>query len=385
MNPYANLGDRQFWRRSISNVERRDVDPVADPRFRIERTAKVATSGSCFAQHISRQLQRIGFNFFVTEDGTDLPEQARRDRQFGVYSARFGNIYTTAQLHQLFQEAFGARVPAERAWQRADGAFIDPYRQQVEPEGFRTVEDLLADRAIHLAAVRRMFVECDVLIFTLGLTEGWRSKLDGSVFPLAPGVVAGAFDPDFHEFVNFGVGEAHADLRAFLLAFRAVNPQAKVLLTVSPVPLIATYEPRSVLSSTSYSKSVLRVVAEMARAEFDWVDYFPSFEIITGNHARGAYFDDDLREVNALGVAHVMRCFLDNLTDAERTRMADPTPFDAPSMLGRDIICDEEMIEAARGGADAGVPIYIPPPVRSRLQRWTGWVQRRLARRRVDR
>ena len=191
MNPYASLDDRQFWRRSVSNVERRNVDPVAEPRFQIARDAKVATSGSCFAQHISRQLSQIGFNFFVTEDGADLPEQERRNRQFGVYSARFGNIYTTAQLYQLFQEAFGARIPVERAWQRADGAFVDPYRQQVEPEGFPTVEDLLAARAVHLAAVRRMFVECDVLIFTLGLTEGWRSKVDGSVFPLAPGVARG--------------------------------------------------------------------------------------------------------------------------------------------------------------------------------------------------
>ena len=149
--------------------------------------------------------------------------------------------------------------------------------------------------------------------------------------------------------------------------------------------LIATYEKRSVLSSTNYSKSVLRVVAEMVRAEFDWVDYFPSFEIVTGNHSRGAYFDDDLREVNPLGVAHVMRCFLNNLTDAAQIYAADPAPFDAPSLLGRDIICDEEMIEAVRGGQDAGVHIPIPPPARSRLQRWTGWVQRRLPWRRVRR
>lgn len=378
MNPYSDLGDHQFWRRSISQVERSEIDPVVNPRFLIDPQAKVATAGSCFAQHIARQLSQIGFNYLVTEDGDDLPNQERRDRQFGVYSARFGNIYTTAQLRQLFEEAFGTRVPAERVWQRADGAFVDPYRQQVEPAGFASPEALLADRATHLEAVRRMFCECDILIFTLGLTEGWRSRVDGSVFPLAPGVAAGAFDPEAHEFVNFGVDQVHADLRAFLLALREVNPGAKILLTVSPVPLIATYEPRSVLCSTVYSKSVLRVAAEMARAEFSHVDYFPSFEIVTGNHAQGAYFNEDLREVNALGVSHVMRCFRNNLTSTDRPRLPVPVPFDIAAAQRMDILCDEEMIEVVRGGPAAGLHMRPPPVRRPRLQRWAGWVRRRL-------
>ena len=40
-----------------------------------------------------------------------------------------------------------------------------------------------------------MFEQSEIFIFTLGLTEAWRSKKDGAVFPLAPGVSAGSFDP----------------------------------------------------------------------------------------------------------------------------------------------------------------------------------------------
>ena len=36
--------------------------------------------------------------------------------------------------------------------------------------------------------VREVFETCDVFVFTLGLTEGWVSTLDGAVYPLAPGV-----------------------------------------------------------------------------------------------------------------------------------------------------------------------------------------------------
>ena len=345
-NPYSNLPAHQFWRRSISNVAAHDVDPVVDPRFKIERTAKVATAGSCFAQHISRRLRAMDFNYFVPENGEDLPAEAREGRQFGVFSARYGNLYTTAQLLQLFQEAFENRRPIDTAWPRPDGRMVDPLRPQVEPAGYGTAGDVAAERARHLEAVRSVFRDADVFVFTMGLTEAWRSREDGSVFPLAPGVAAGAFDPARHEFVNFDVADVARDLFAFLDALKAINPGVKVLLTVSPIPLIATFEPRSVLTSTAYSKSVLRVVADMAIRRYDWVDYFPSYEIITGSHAAGRYYESDAREVSHLGVAHAMRCFLDNYVEG-RVRAASP-PATAAPVSNAGLICDEETIDAVR-------------------------------------
>ena len=75
------------------------------------------------------------------------------------------------------------------------------------------------------------------------------------------------------------------------------------------VALVATYEDTHVLPATVYSKSALRVVAEMATRAHDRVGYFPSYEIITGPQSRGAFFEDDLREVRPEGVAHVMSIF----------------------------------------------------------------------------
>jgi len=345
-SPYSDLPAHQFWRRSISNVAPHEVDPVVDPRFKIDIEARVATAGSCFAQHISRRLSGMGFNYFVPENGEGLPAEAREGRQFGVFSARYGNLYTTAQLRQLFEEAFGRRRPRDSAWLRRDGRLVDPFRPQVEPAGFVAQIDVAEARTQHLDAVRSVFRDSDVLVFTMGLTEAWRSRKDGSVFPLAPGVAAGQFDPGLHEFVNFDVDEVSRDLFAFLDGLKAINPGVKVILTVSPVPLIATFEPRSVLTSTVYSKSVLRVVADMATRRHDWVDYFPSYEIITGSHAGGRYYEDDAREVSHLGVAHAMRCFFDNYIEG-RARPLTPARPPAP-LSNASLICDEKMIDAVR-------------------------------------
>jgi hypothetical protein len=343
-NPYKGLPDHQFWRRGVSGVEHHLLDPIVAPRFRIAQTERVATAGSCFAQHISKRLASAGFNYFVTEDGAGLIEAERTTRNFGVFSARYGNLYTTAQLLQLFQEAFELRQPEEIAFQRPDGRFVDAFRQQVEPEGYATIEDVAHARHEHLAAVRRMFVECNVFVFTLGLTEAWRSTSDQSVYPIAPGVVGGAFDPARHAFVNFDLAAVEADLEAFLAELKRVNSSVRVLLTVSPVPLIATYEKRHVLVSTTYSKSVLRVAAEQAMRRHDWVDYFPSYEIITGSYAGGLYYEDDFREVNNLGVAHAMRCFMRNYTEGGVRR--DTAAAEVAGNRTSDIVCDEEAIAA---------------------------------------
>lgn len=347
-SPYRGLPAHQFWRRSISTIEHHRIDPVTHTRFKIGRNARVGTAGSCFAQHISRRIMASGFNYLVTEAGEGIDAAQRTARNYGTFSARYGNIYTTIQLLQLFDEAFGRRVPLDRAWTRPDGRFIDPFRQQIEPAGFSDENAVLAERSRHLAAVRRLFKDTDVFVFTLGLTEAWRSREDGSVFSAAPGVVGGTFDASKHEFVNFDVEQTYGALAEFLEKFHAINPSAKILLTVSPVPLIATYEPRSVLVSTTYSKSVLRVAAEMALKAFDWVDYFPSYEIITGSFSGGLYYEPDRREVNALGVSHAMRCFMKNYIEGRDDRMTEIAPEAVRNASAAGIVCDEEIMDAVR-------------------------------------
>jgi hypothetical protein len=347
-NPYANLPDHQFWRRAVAGIEPFLFDPVVSTRFMIDRNERVATAGSCFAQHISNRLSRIGFNYFVPEAGNDLSPEQRKELNYGVFSARFGNLYTTRQLLQLFEECFDGRSAAEGVWQRKDGRYVDALRPQIAPAGYGTAEEVLAERKRHLAAVRRMFEDCAVFVFTLGLTEAWHSRIDGTVYPVAPGVSGGSFDPERHEFINFDVLQVMADLDRFLTRLKQLNPGVKVVLTVSPVPLIATYEPRNVLVSTTYSKSVLRVAAETAYRKHEWVDYFPSYEIITGNYNNSAYFESDYRGVNSIGVDHAMRCFLAHYTEAGVRQGQAPVVAVAAAGAGGDIVCDEEALDQIR-------------------------------------
>ncbi|MFW2545258.1 GSCFA domain-containing protein [Primorskyibacter sp. 2E107] len=314
-HPYKDLPAKHFWRKAIADVPRHDVMLPVNSSFKIAPEDKVATAGSCFAQHLAKGLEQAGFRYFVPEDGAELTPEQRAKENYGVFSARYGNIYTTLQLHQTLLEAYGEAVPQDRVWQGKDGRFYDPYRPAIQPGGFESEAAVLEARETMLAAVRRIVEDSDIFVFTLGLTEGWRNTADGWAYPVVPGSIAGAFDPDKHEFFNMTFREVQEALEASLAIFRKHNPTIRVLLTVSPVPLVATYEDRHVLTATTYSKSVLRAVVEETARAHDWVTYFPSYEIITGHYNGGLYFEEDMRNVAMRGVRHVMQNFMQEMTN----------------------------------------------------------------------
>ena len=352
-HPYRGLPGEAYWRRSVAG-QGPAIDPLAGPFLTLDREDKVATAGSCFAQHIARHLKKSGFHFLVTETAHPIvPAEAAARHGYGQFSARYGNIYTARQLLQLFDRAYGAFVPAEDIWPAPDGIrVVDPFRPTIEPEGYASETELRADRAHHLAKVRAMFETLDVFVFTLGLTEGWESSIDGAVFPLCPGVSGGTFDGARHRFHNFRVGEVTADLAAFIARLRGVNPQARIIFTVSPVPLAATMSGNHVLAATTYSKSVLRAAAQEIAEDHEGVFYFPSYEMITGAPAAARYFAEDMRNVTEEGVGHVMSVFLRHAAGIEPTEAPAPAPEavpDATIAAARawvEVMCDEAMLDA---------------------------------------
>lgn len=358
--PYSGLPSRQFWTRDLGIANPPEFDPVTSVPFALSQTDRIVTAGSCFAQHLARGLVAAGFDHFVTERAHPIFYSSVVERySYGHFSARYGNIYSARQFLQLIQRAYGLFTPAVEYWLEGDeGRAIDPFRPRIQPSGFASIQELRADRLQHFAAVRRAFEEADVLVFTLGLTEAWEDTRDGAIYPLAPGVSGGVYDPQTVRFRNFDMAETRDDLIAALELIRTRNPALRIILTVSPVPLNATYENKHVAVATSYSKAVLRCAAEEVTRVVPQSTYFPSYEIITAPHMRGRYFGQDARQVLPAGVAHVMKVFFRHFAPSRDKTEDLPSPAAAAEQAqqeqGRlhraemqrivDVICDEEVI-----------------------------------------
>lgn len=310
------------------------LDPVVGTQFKISPADKIASAGSCFAQHIALYLKQNNYNYFMTEP---CPPGGQ------FFSAQYGNIYTTAHLSQLIQRISGAFAPQETTsiWQRAeDGLYVDAFRPTISPPR-KTPDEVLLDRQAHLANVKKLFQEMEIFVFTLGLTECWRGREDGVVFPVAPGVMNTGLSADSFEFHNLSAEEVKRHFNDFFAELQKLNKAVRVILTVSPVPLAATYENQHVLVANSYSKSALRVAAHELCAQWDNCFYFPSYEIFTGQHTQGRLYAEDLREASPHGVALAMNFFRRHFMQDESAEIQADFGF---SSLNESVVCDDDLI-----------------------------------------
>jgi len=337
MQPYRNLRDQAFWKTGVVQQKPESVDGMYLKRFQITPEDRIATAGSCFAQHIAKRLRSSGYSVLDMEPAPKgLDDAAKAKYGYGLYSARYGNIYTVRQLLQLLEECRGKFQPDNSTWPYR-GRWIDALRPGVEPDGLSSPEIVRELRLDHLRHVRGMIKRTNIFIFTFGLTEAWTSRVNGTVYPMAPGTMGGEYDPDVHELHNFTYEETLADFLKVRAIFRRSNPNIRFLLTVSPVPLAATATTQHVLPATVRSKSVLRAVAAALYERYDDIDYFPSYELIASSFSEGRFYEDDRRNVTSDGVDAVMRMFFSQHPPVEMTRR--------PSPRGKEwTVCEEAML-----------------------------------------
>ncbi|MEK8033178.1 GSCFA domain-containing protein [Ideonella sp. DXS29W] len=357
-HPYRQLPSKAYWKSAVADrAPEQPFEGLWAPRFPISATTRFSTSGSCFAQRISRWLRANGYSWVDTEPAPPglTPEQVEAGG-WGVFSFRTANIYTVAQLEQWISWALGDAVPPDEVWEN-DGRFFDPFRPTIPEQGYATAQEVLEARRHTLDCIRSALPQIDVFVFTLGLTEGWEHA-DGYAYPMCPGTVQGRFDPLRHRFVNYSSNEIARRLSATMDRLRQVRADMRFLLTVSPVPLTATASGEHVLTATTYSKSVLRAVAGELVAQRDDTDYFPSYELIAGFQSGGRYYESNLRSVRTTGVEFVMRHFAAGLglqvtPAATRSNAAAPGAAVAAAAVDAtdpddagEVSCEEAKLEA---------------------------------------
>jgi len=354
INPYSDLPASSFWSTGVVSNSPFFMDGIYKKKFDILPEEKIATAGSCFAQHISRELKKNNYRLLNLEPSPpNLPEKIAKKYWYNIYSARYGNIYTVHQLLQLIQESIGEFEPKNYIWEKCN-RYYNALRPSVEPNGFETIDELLRSRKYHLSKVIELIKEMDVFIFTLGLTEAWRDKTSLTVYPTGPGVIAGRYDQSIFEFCNFSYNEIVTAFNKILLKFKQIrtnNKEIKIILTVSPVPLTATCDQsQHVLPATVYSKSTLRAVAGDLEKMYSFIDYFPSFEIITNPCSRSCFYESNLRSIRIEAVDFVMNTFFSahGKTPYQEKNNNKQINLNEKQDNIDDIICDEAILELLR-------------------------------------
>ncbi|MGZ3658277.1 MAG: GSCFA domain-containing protein [Bdellovibrionota bacterium] len=274
----------------------------------IDRSTAIVSAGSCFASEIAHTFQKLKFNYVVKEqnraadgsywfNGTVLEGTVNS-------SAAWGIIFNCPSFRQLVERAFGERETPKILWTlKGDkNQYLDPFRENI---AFPSVEAYEANYEIHRAATRAALLDAKVLIVTPGLNEVWYFRADGSVFSRSPWRMA----PSLVEHRVLTVEENVRDLQRMLDVLRVYNRDLKLIVTLSPIALHATFlaDRDHVITANAHSKAVLRVaIDEFVRRNKD-VFYFPSFELIS--YCIKSPWHPDQRHVTEEAVSRVMHFF----------------------------------------------------------------------------
>lgn len=239
--------------RTPQSVENYVLQGWAPPTPAIGPDTKVVAFGSCFAANITKWLAKRNFAVLTEKQG----------KAANAYVVRFGEgMVNTFVIRQQFEWALDGKVPEGDLWHGYDATkfgYDEDVRQQT----------------------RALFMEADVFIITLGLSEIWYDEPTGGVFWRA--VPQDQYDPSRHKFRVSTVAENRDNIAAIRQVIRRHRPDAKVIFTLSPIPLVATFRGNSCITSNSVSKSILRsAIDEFLRGEGADSEsyYWPSYEIV---------------------------------------------------------------------------------------------------------
>jgi hypothetical protein len=255
----------------------------------IAESTRVIGVGSCFAQYFVAWLAENGFNREL---------DASPHNALLRCAAAFENA---AVIAQQFRWAFGELDGSSVKWIAKD----------------KSVFDATDERRM---LVRETLHKTDVLILTLGLSEVWYDQETGE--PLWRALTKRHYDPRRHVFRVETLADTLRSLESIETLRQRHVPNLKVIYTVSPVRLRATFRPVSAISANSASKAILRgALDEFLRARPELLNrslfYFPSYEIVQ-DYFRDPY-DVDNRHINPLVAAQVVQCFARHFCDADVT------------------------------------------------------------------
>ncbi|TDN37470.1 hypothetical protein E4631_00900 [Hymenobacter sp. UV11] len=234
---------------------------IAPQERQLARTARVLTVGSCFADSIGERLRLNKVTTLVNP---------------------FGTVFQPLALAQLLRAAAGEEqdwqqhvVEARGRWQSYDfhstiGAESPVELLQLIQETVRRVGDFVRT--------------ADTVVLTLGTAWAYRLRETGELVSNLHKLPAALFEKELltaDEIVN-GLAEVHALLRR-------LNPEIRIVLTVSPVRHI-----KDTLPLNAVSKSVLRVACHYLSELLPGVSYFPAYELLTDELRDYRFYASDM-------------------------------------------------------------------------------------------
>jgi tetratricopeptide (TPR) repeat protein len=251
-----------------------------EPKF-LNKGSRFFTMGSCFARNLSMSLIKGGYQSHHME---------------------ISEYVNTTFANRVFVDWLsGAAIPDD----------IRDRLLELLPPGWSRDNTLNVIRS------------SDVFILTLGVAAAFFDRTTGEFVLPRPSALNSRALAEKYRFRTATVRE-NVDNVLHLIAFvRSINPRIRIVVTVSPVPLLASFEFESAVQADCLSKCTMRLVAHEVVANSGIADilYWPSFEVFrwVASNASDYYAADDgaAWHVSEDKVAGTVRAFVEMFSAPE--------------------------------------------------------------------
>ena len=287
---HINLREQMKLRRyrippkSDSQFHDNAIFPNFTPKFKLFPGEKIFTIGSCFARNIETALLNTGFDVpvknFKINDG-EMPKNISPTDILNEY-----NPGTILQRIELLVNQTDTNLKAVEMSE--DGKYTDLLLHIYSEPVFI---DRLKERREEIRSLYNEILSSQPIVITLGLVECWFDSIDGCYLNKAPSKKNMDISPDRYSLHRMDSQDVLTRLTRAIELINSLDKK-KIIITVSPIPLEATFTDQPAVMANSYSKAVLRIVSEQLRSSFDNVDYFPSYEIVSSGGVFNFYDDN---------------------------------------------------------------------------------------------
>lgn len=221
----------------------------------------ILTLGSCFAETMGRKFSENKFHVCVNP---------------------FGTTYHPLAIHKLLNYTVFQEYPQAHTYVLSQDAYLNyDFHSRFRGTSLNNIQENINAT---IASVHFYLKKCSTVIITYGTAWVYEREDTGEAVANCHKMPGKLFAKKLSK-----SDDIIASFNEMLKNLRSINPNVRLLLSVSPVRHV-----KDTLALNNLSKSVLRVACHELSALHSGVEYFPAFEIMIDDLRDYRFYKDDL-------------------------------------------------------------------------------------------
>lgn len=260
----------------LKKMEFRTVLNGFSSKFKIEGNDKLFFIGSCFTENIGNQLQRLKFESIINP--------------FGIV---YNPISISNSLETLLQNKLSLESDLfehQGVWHSFD--FHSRFSDVKKEKCLEKTNQSITNASLALK-------NTNVLFITFGSAHVYLLKSQNKLVANCHKLPASYFDKTYIEF-----NQTLNIYNSLFEKLKEQNPNLKIITTLSPVRYLSDG-----FAENQKSKAILTLLCHALKDNFEFVDYYPAYEIMMDDLRDYRFYADDMIHPNHLAINYIFDHF----------------------------------------------------------------------------